>query len=102
MCVHGVCVYCYYLCKNLNFDPQTPHLVNLNEDPLMSECLLYYLKEGPTRSGESCEFLKNMVFCQKKIVCLQAEVGINLNQKSNLFGVQPAQGYCHVHCYGQE
>lgn len=28
---------------------QTPHLVNLNEDPLMSECLLYYIKEGVTR-----------------------------------------------------
>jgi len=31
---------------------KTPHLVNLNEDPLMSECLLYYLKEGPTRVGQ--------------------------------------------------
>lgn len=30
---------------------QTPHLVNLNEDPLMSECLLYYIKEGVTRSA---------------------------------------------------
>ena len=27
---------------------QTPHLVNLNEDPSMSECLLYYIKEGET------------------------------------------------------
>ena len=27
------------------FTPKnTPHLVNLCEDPLMSECLLYYLK----------------------------------------------------------
>lgn len=33
---------------------QTPHLVNLNEDPLMSECLLYYIKEGVTRSDASC------------------------------------------------
>lgn len=31
---------------------QTPHLVNLNEDPLMSECLVYYLKEGLTRVGQ--------------------------------------------------
>ena len=31
------------------FCTQTPHLVNLNEDPLMSECLLYYIKEGITR-----------------------------------------------------
>ena len=28
---------------------QRPHLVNLNEDPLMSECLLYYVKDGVTR-----------------------------------------------------
>lgn len=33
------------------FSPQTPHLVNLNEDPLMSECLLYYIKDGLTRWG---------------------------------------------------
>lgn len=27
------------------FSPKrTPHLVNLNEDPFMSECLLYYIK----------------------------------------------------------
>ena len=32
---------------------QTPHLVNLNEDPLMSECLLYYIKDGITRVGRS-------------------------------------------------
>lgn len=32
---------------------QTPHLVNLNEDPLMSECLLYYIKEGLTRSANA-------------------------------------------------
>ncbi|KAL7976212.1 hypothetical protein Chor_008309 [Crotalus horridus] len=32
---------------------QTPHLVNLNEDPLMSECLLYYIKDGITRVGQA-------------------------------------------------
>lgn len=32
---------------------QTPHLVNLNEDPLMSECLLYYIKDGITRWGSA-------------------------------------------------
>lgn len=32
------------------FSPKkTPHLVNLNEDPLMSECLLYYIKDGETK-----------------------------------------------------
>ncbi|KAM3910118.1 kinesin-like protein KIF1C [Leptodactylus fuscus] len=35
------------------FSPKTiPHLVNLNEDPLMSECLLYHIKEGVTRVGQ--------------------------------------------------
>uniref|UniRef100_A0AAZ3PRY2 plus-end-directed kinesin ATPase n=1 Tax=Oncorhynchus tshawytscha TaxID=74940 RepID=A0AAZ3PRY2_ONCTS len=34
------------------FSPnETPHLVNLNEDPLMSECLLYYIKDGDTKVG---------------------------------------------------
>jgi hypothetical protein len=28
-----------------------PHLVNLNEDPIMSECLVYYLAPGITRIG---------------------------------------------------
>ncbi|CAG2064328.1 unnamed protein product, partial [Timema podura] len=32
---------------------QTPHLVNLNEDPSMSECLLYYIKDGVTRVGSA-------------------------------------------------
>lgn len=34
------------------FSPKkTPHLVNLNEDPNLSECLLYYIKDGVTRLG---------------------------------------------------
>ncbi|XP_077284467.1 kinesin family member unc-104 [Arctopsyche grandis] len=36
------------------FSPKkTPHLVNLNEDPNLSECLLYYIKDGVTRLGTS-------------------------------------------------
>ncbi|KAK8750322.1 hypothetical protein OTU49_014780 [Cherax quadricarinatus] len=36
------------------FSPKkTPHLVNLNEDPSMSECLLYYIKDGFTKVGSS-------------------------------------------------
>ncbi|KAL8609995.1 Kinesin-like protein kif1a [Nucella lapillus] len=35
------------------FSPKkTAHLVNLNEDPLMSECLIYYIKDGTTRVGQ--------------------------------------------------
>jgi kinesin family protein 1 len=34
------------------FSPKkTPHLVNLNEDATLSECLLYYIKEGITKVG---------------------------------------------------
>ncbi|KAI8373212.1 uncharacterized protein BYT42DRAFT_501092 [Radiomyces spectabilis] len=34
------------------YAPKTmPHLVNLNEDPLMSECLMYQIKQGITRVG---------------------------------------------------
>ncbi|XP_055538457.1 kinesin-like protein unc-104 isoform X2 [Wyeomyia smithii] len=36
------------------FSPKkSPHLVNLNEDPTLSECLLYYIKDGLTRLGTS-------------------------------------------------
>ncbi|XP_078725936.1 kinesin-like protein KIF1B isoform X8 [Lampetra fluviatilis] len=45
------------------FSPKkTPHLVNLNEDPLMSECLLYYIKDGITRVGrDSAENRQDIV-----------------------------------------
>ncbi|CAF0915270.1 unnamed protein product [Adineta ricciae] len=34
------------------FSPKnSPHLVNLNEDPLMSECLMYFIKDGTTCVG---------------------------------------------------
>ena len=35
----------------LSTPQKLPHLINLNEDPLMSECLIYYIKEGITRVG---------------------------------------------------
>ena len=36
------------------FSPKdTPSLVNLNEDPMMNECLIYYLKIGFTRIGRA-------------------------------------------------
>lgn len=34
------------------FSPKkSPHLVNLNEDPTLSECLLYYIKDGKYSLG---------------------------------------------------
>ncbi|EGC38876.1 hypothetical protein DICPUDRAFT_93725 [Dictyostelium purpureum] len=39
-----------------------PHLINLNEDPLMSESLIYYVKEGLTRIGRSdAEIPQNVI-----------------------------------------
>ncbi|XP_073437324.1 kinesin-like protein KIF1A isoform X5 [Dendrobates tinctorius] len=73
------------------FSPKkTPHLVNLNEDPLMSECLLYYIKDGFTRVGrediqrrqdivlsghfirdEHCIFRSDMMICGSVAVTLE-------------------------------
>ncbi|XP_069069768.1 kinesin-like protein KIF1A isoform X2 [Pleurodeles waltl] len=77
------------------FSPKkTPHLVNLNEDPLMSECLLYYIKDGVTRVGreekrqdillsghfimeEHCIFRSNTTICGEVIVTLEPCEGAN-------------------------
>ncbi len=53
-------VYTHVICIVCNLFPvvrQTPHLVNLNEDPLMSECLLYYIKDGITRLDDITDFM---------------------------------------------
>ncbi|GCB60506.1 hypothetical protein scyTo_0011146, partial [Scyliorhinus torazame] len=52
------------------FSPKkTPHLVNLNEDPLMSECLLYYIKDGTTRQFlHYCFFKGNRIIMGKSHV----------------------------------
>uniref|UniRef100_A0A8C5C6J4 Kinesin family member 1Ab n=1 Tax=Gadus morhua TaxID=8049 RepID=A0A8C5C6J4_GADMO len=47
----------------------TPHLVNLNEDPLMSECLLYYIKDVNRISGSfPVTLCNNSVFIGHLIV----------------------------------
>uniref|UniRef100_A0A3Q2CNA4 Kinesin family member 1C n=1 Tax=Cyprinodon variegatus TaxID=28743 RepID=A0A3Q2CNA4_CYPVA len=68
------------------FSPKgTPHLVNLNEDPLMSECLLYYIKEGITRVGQQDVDIKLSGQFIKEIHCVfvcetneQGEVEVTL------------------------
>ncbi|KAG9281568.1 kinesin-like protein KIF1C, partial [Astyanax mexicanus] len=92
------------------FSPKkTPHLVNLNEDPLMSECLLYYIKDGVTRVGQedvdirlSGQFIKELhcVFCSEVddngevIVTLEPLVGAEtyVNGKQITEGVVLKQG----------
>ncbi|CAH1116318.1 unnamed protein product [Phaedon cochleariae] len=51
------------------FSPKcTPHLVNLNEDPFMSECLIYYIKEGLTRIGtDQANIPQDIVLCGSHI-----------------------------------
>lgn len=36
-------------------DQNTPQLINLNEDPLMTECLVYFLASGTTVMGSSVD-----------------------------------------------
>ncbi|KAG1474176.1 hypothetical protein G6F56_000508 [Rhizopus delemar] len=35
------------------YAPKSIHLINLSEDPLMTECLMYHIKQGSTRVGKS-------------------------------------------------
>ncbi|XP_076867665.1 kinesin-like protein KIF1C [Brachyhypopomus gauderio] len=92
------------------FSPKkTPHLVNLNEDPLMSECLLYYIKDGITRVGQedvdirlTGQFIKELhcVFCSdvddngEVVVTLEPLVGAEtyVNGKQITEGVVLKQG----------
>ncbi|KER27224.1 hypothetical protein T265_05691 [Opisthorchis viverrini] len=101
------------------FTPKdTPHLVNLNEDPSMSECLIYYLKEGKTRVGQlhtesvveiglSGEFILKehcIFFNDKGIVhfepCANAECYVNgslVKERIELFsGARVILGKSHV------
>lgn len=49
------------------FSPKkTPHLVNLNEDPNLSECLLYYIKDGELH----LDLLLDFKYCPKPLMYL--------------------------------
>lgn len=54
---------------------QSPHLVNLNEDPLMSECLLYYIKEGKTEVGSTGDIALSGEFILKRHCCFDNSNG---------------------------
>lgn len=51
----NICTFKFIIKQHINMSVflKTPHLVNLNEDPFMSECLIYYIKEGVTRVGSA-------------------------------------------------
>uniref|UniRef100_A0A8C4HTZ5 Kinesin motor domain-containing protein n=1 Tax=Dicentrarchus labrax TaxID=13489 RepID=A0A8C4HTZ5_DICLA len=81
------------------FSPKgTPHLVNLNEDPLMSECLLYYIKEGLTRVGQQDVDIKLSGHFIKEIHCVfvselndQGEVVVTLEPLIGAETYQPTR-----------
>ena len=51
-------IFCFIYCSwqkagvTLKVDGKLPSLVNLNEDPQLSEVLLYVLRQGSTRVGQ--------------------------------------------------
>ena len=63
--------------------PQSPHLVNLNEDPLMSECLLYYIKEGTTEVGQVGDIQLSGEFILDHHCSLICEDGKTNNNNNN-------------------
>ncbi|XP_028858111.1 kinesin-like protein KIF1A isoform X2 [Denticeps clupeoides] len=65
------------------FSPKkTPHLVNLNEDPLMSECLLYYIKDGITKVGRKDARTRQDIvlsghFIKEEHCCFTSTIGMS-------------------------
>lgn len=53
----GIMVHTQSGVVGLSSPRRTPHLVNLNEDPLMSECLLYPLRPGLTHVGKDATLI---------------------------------------------
>lgn len=74
--------------------PQSPHLVNLNEDPLMSECLLYYIKEGTTEVGQVGDIQLSGEFILDHHCSLICEDGKTDNNNNNT--VLAVTNFIHV------
>lgn len=60
----------------LSTPQKLPHLINLNEDPLMSECLIYYIKEGVTRVGTQQASVKDPTPDSLVLILLFSFLGI--------------------------
>ena len=72
---------------------ETPHLVNLNEDPLMSECLIYYIKEGITRVGLAEAEVPQDIQLQGSQIMSQHCVFENRNSKVTLIPLNNSNCY---------
>ena len=44
-----------------------PHLVNLNADPFMSECLMYFLEQGDTNIGRKDAEVRGDSMCLNRL-----------------------------------
>ncbi|XP_061196916.1 kinesin-like protein unc-104 isoform X11 [Saccostrea echinata] len=76
------------------FSPKkSPHLVNLNEDPLMSECLIYYIKEGSTRVGLKDAAQNNDIQLSGSNIAEEHCIFHNIDGKVTLLPIQNAVVY---------
>lgn len=65
--------------EDSNVDKNMPRLVNLNQDPLFSECVMYYLPEGRTTVGsspEECDILISGLDIKRKHCVIYNKRGI--------------------------
>lgn len=78
------------------FSPKkTPHLVNLNEDPTLSECLLYYIKDGMTRLGTSEANLPQDIQLSGSHILKEHCIFENRNGVVTLIPAKDAMVYCN-------
>lgn len=78
------------------FSPKmTPHLVNLNEDPTLSECLLYYIKDGITRLGTAEANLPQDIQLSGSHILKEHCVFENRNGVVTLIPAKDALVYCN-------
>ena len=78
------------------FSPKkTPHLVNLNEDPTLSECLLYYIKDGMTRLGTSEANLPQDIQLSGSHILKEHCIFENRNGVVTLIPAKDAMIYCN-------
>jgi kinesin family protein 1 len=81
------------------FSPQkAPHLLNLNEDPLMSELLLYYITPGVTKAGQHEAPEKQDI--QLSGEGIQPQHCVFANEGGKVY-VTPCGDACHVHVNGE-
>lgn len=81
------------------FSPKmTPHLVNLNEDPTLSECLLYYIKDGITRLGTAEANLPQDIQLSGNHILKEHCIFENRNGVVTLISAKDAMVYINGRC----